>query len=382
MLSGTGGNQVTEDILTYKYNCCTGPLWCVKLIPDKHSQLTSESSVELQEELQSDFPYCYIIHFGFHHILGVADTLTRTMGTLISLIEDLLSGTYINDKVKVEEFSFKEDFAKLAEKHPTQLEDNHQQNDIRLDLDSDEQESPTVAAIMRVPDGTEGKSAFLTETLDSISTSQFLSKCKQEGVTFNSCLISLANMALVDILVDRGIIQEAYKFTTLITVDGRRYWKAGVSKYHSSSLGRLPFFTEIPLKLSKTKYWHFVRLVNKKLYTLLKSSNVTTEVAHEKSSGVQQCDIVYNNIGDLTSRLAKGRENIRVTFLSVKSSFHNTGETWQIIVHTLKGCLSLNLRYNTRFVSKKLAQDYLGSILMHLHLFALHTNPEVFISKL
>lgn len=244
--------------------------------------------------------------------------------------------------------------------------------------------------VLRGPENTEKRTGLLTRIWDCETTSRFFQRCKEEGVTVNSGLTALGNVALVELLLQdkEELLQEdatalphdsCYTLKTSHRIDLRRLWPPVDGAPPATILGchvAIIFIpSETPRKANPTQFWNYARQVHKNIHRHLKREDVIEGFAASLKHGVPACDVRYNNMGNVTSLLMNEKEatsslntgkRIELVELVRSSRIHNTNIVWGHNVHTYEGCFSHTLRYNTRCVTADLAAKYQKAIMDHL----------------
>lgn len=355
-------DEVTECLHTYKYNCSSGPLWCARLLQATHSWPRDS----LEAQLQPDFPHCYYLLFGFHHVTGDAASYIKLCGTLVSLLDDVIGGRDINDEDQIGNFIVNEEFDQLKQRYKeAEVEkDTEQKQTDEKKLDWCEEKTSILADILQVEDKTERKTLLITQTWDSSMTSQFFKKCKQEGVTIHSGFTALAKLALADFLSTRGVIRDSYQISSKHLVSVRRYWESDSPLNLCCYTALLPVFINIPSSLSKSQFWDLARSINENLQNSLKADQF---LRPRKKLAGHQFDVTFNNIGDVTATLSRGGPNVQAASVVRSATIHNLNIIWDHGLQTFKGRLIHSLKYNSGIIPSEAAQEYLSRVHVHLH---------------
>lgn len=362
MLSEGDVEQITERLHSYTYNCATGPLWCVKVLPVDSSKCLSIPSISFDRNY-----HCYNLLFGCHHSIGDTTSLMKVYGTLVSLIEDVMDGVRVDDDTQVGVFDVHEEFGKLMERYRRQTEASSERENVSNKDTTEIRKTSVLTDVIQVSETTEKKTRSLTQSWDPLTTCKFISKCKEEGVTVNSGFVALANVSLVDILANRELIQDSYDFHNVLVVNLRRYWVNESSKqYLGACISATSPHITTNLEFNKDQFWDFVHSVNQIIHESLKPETFLYTLAQRKTFE-RQNDITINNMGDVTDVIERGkRKNVRVTFFTRSTSIHNTNNIWDLSCHTFNGCFINTLLYNTGFIPDQVAEEYMSNISKHL----------------
>lgn len=356
-------DEITECLHTYIYNCSTGPLWCSRLLPVQASSFLSVPSSCLEEDVETRLPHCYYLFLGFHHSIGDATGFTQICGTLVSLMDDVIAGNRISDEVQLGNFDPHEEFEHLLDSYRNQSQVVASEEEENSGM---RQRSALVDILHGiVPDGTERKTLNLTQIWDPATTSHFFKRCKEEDVTVNSGYVALANMALADVFVKRGVVQDTYNFDNFLIVSLRRYWSDVTSEnlaVYTSATGAV---IETSLQLSKEQFWDLCRSVNKSFHENLRADKYLPLLANRRI-GRAQSDHSFNNMGDVTKVLAKGQKNVQIALIARSATIHNSDFIWEHSFQTFKGCLINTFIYNNGIVPTDVAKEYTDNLRKHL----------------
>lgn len=370
-MSVADAEQITESLQSYKYDCSSGPLWCVRLLPVENNNTLSVPSADLDEEVER-FPHCYYLFLGFHHIIGDAIGFIKICGELISLLDDMIDGVDISDEgQQLGIFDTHEEFEQLLREY----EDDATKEACMMELEAEKRQTSILADTLKVPEGTERKTLLLTKIWDPITSSRFFKRCKEEGVTVSSCFVALMNLALADILASRGVVQDTYSFFILAVVNLRRYWKSDDRQNLCAYNNTPTIHTKAYSSLRKSQFWNYVRSVHRSFQENLKEEKHLHFTANKKYSH-RQHELAFNNIGDVTTVLARGKRNVQVTFIERSHSFHNTRCNWIHISQTLRGCFINTLQYNSAFLPDEVAAEYSDNISRYLKEMVVHTDES------
>lgn len=178
VISNADDDELIECLHTYKYNCTTGPLWCVRLRPVEASTFLSVPSVCLEGDHETKFPHCYHLFLGFHHSIGDATSCMEVCGTLVSLIDDVLAGSVVDDEVQIGSFDINEEFEQLKSRYRAQIHITEQKDALKMESELGMGHTSKLVDVLHVPDGTERKTLTLTQIWDPTTTSNFFRRCK------------------------------------------------------------------------------------------------------------------------------------------------------------------------------------------------------------
>lgn len=365
--------ETMNCLRTYSYNSETGPLWCARLIP-------ATEEVNSGYDHHPDFPHCYHLMVGFHH--GIVDGFTamKTCGFIVTLLNDVIAGNAIRDEEQLGEFVGHEETNRLILEKKVLLE-----GDVTLlnQLVSNSESKKDVKSIFRdtfksSEPTTKVRTRSVTHFLEPDITNKFIKRCRAEGVTVHSAFTTLASLAMVDLLVEKGVCQHSYNIINNHVINIRRYWSGDVS----SSLGchivaPLRLYTDVA-RLSEETFWDVARSTHKDLQEALQEGVILRNqaIAQITSSAKMDAegffypslpaDYSTSNLGDVTALISEGGEHVRPTRVLRSVSIHHTNASWSHLFNTFKGRFIHVLDYNNATIAKDLAEQYSDNIFKHL----------------
>ncbi|KAK8736647.1 hypothetical protein OTU49_017435, partial [Cherax quadricarinatus] len=394
VLPETEVNEVMACLKSYQYNSDTGPLWCARLVADTSSgqceQTTSmvdntstghsgQASPHIPDDNLVSLPHSYHLFLGFHH--GIIDGFSaiKICGFTATLLNDVITGKPINDDQLGEFVSCKETMELVLAKKalikgdPLLMKKWTDEANLRKDKEL------FFSRIYQKPEGTEENCLALERQLDTTTTRKFLNKCRAERVTVHSAFTALADAALVELLAEKGVVQDTYNIYNYHAVSTRRYWKGDVSKSLGCHVSIIRMYTDTPRNINEI-FWDFARSVHQELQSKLTSGTALEEeafdllkselkdtlkfVADSPTSFVSP-DYYTTNMGDVTA-LVTEEDNVRVTCIMRSVSNRNTMCTCSHIFHTFRGRFLHLLDYNTRFMSTEIAENFCNKIFDNL----------------
>ncbi|XP_068227590.1 uncharacterized protein [Palaemon carinicauda] len=350
--------QVMNCLRTYRYNSETGPLWCVRLIPD--ARKSSEEN-----------DHHYHLMLGFHH--GIIDGFSamKICGFIISLLNDVIAGRDINDEEQLAEFRNHDETNRVILEKKRLLEKNlESQKRLFSEIDRKKDIKSIFIESFKRADGGKDRTRSVLRIMDETSTSKFIQKSRSEGVTVHSAFTALANVAMVDLFIEKDIRQHSYLLINNHVINIRRYWSGDVSRsFGCHIVAPMRIYTEVQ-PFVKGKFWDFARSVHADLQRDLKEGVILQNqaVAQLKNSPkltaddfyypAQPCDFNTSNLGDVTPLVTEGGDHVRPTNVFRSVAIHFTNATWSHLFNTFKGRLIHVLDYNNRTMSKEIAEKY------------------------
>nr|XP_053645220.1 uncharacterized protein LOC128697506 [Cherax quadricarinatus] len=393
VLPETEVHRVMACLKSYQYNSDTGPLWCTRLVADTSSgqceQTTSmednissghsgQASPHIPDDNLVSFPHSYHLFLGFHHSIVDGFSAIKICGFTATLLNDVITGKPINDD-QLGEFVSREETMELVlakkaliEADPLLMKKWTDEANLRKDKEL------FFSRIYQIPEGTEVKSLTLERQLDKTTTSRFLKKCRAERVTIHSAFTALADAALVELLAEKGVVQDIYNIYNYHSVSMRRYWKGDVSKSLGCHVSIMKMYTDTPRNINEI-FWDFARSVHQELQSKLTSGMALEEEAFDllKSDSIDNFESVSNiptgfvlpdynttNMGDVTALVTEGTDHIRVT--RVMRSISNTAFACTHVFHTFRGRFLYLLDYSTKHLSTEIAESFCNKIFDNL----------------
>ncbi|KAK7083215.1 hypothetical protein SK128_011731 [Halocaridina rubra] len=376
VLRGQSVEEVRETLRRYRYNSETGPLFCTRLLLDS-SDNTSDT-----EDLDPDFPFTSSFFLGTHH--GITDGTSNMyiMGFFISLLNDVISKKPIQEHEPLGVFVPEEETLKIIKKKKDILESDPilmQKISQKQELHRDE--IPLLINGFKAPEE-EIWTASLVEILDRATTLKFIQKCRQEKVTIHSAFTALSNVALVDCLVENGVLQDSYCVQHFHLVNLRRYWDVKIPIALGCHIGGpLPKYIDTPRNLGD-KFWDYARSLHQNLKEDIESAQVLTNNAlHDimnpdvlpyreefllDSSKKFKGDYLTSNMGDITPLVTEGGEHVRVTHVIRSTTIHLMDNPVVINIHTFRGKFTMIFDYNPGAVRKEVAEKFCSQIIKRI----------------
>lgn len=382
--------EVTQSLHTHQYNTTEGPLWCARLLPvpaDPHHQQSPRFS-SFCSHLTSAFPHCYHLLFGFHHSLGDGSTFNKICGTFVAILDDVLAECPIDDETQIGKFEVNGDFDELMASHEEEIENNPALKKEYIDASTKGQpENSLVDQILPTESLTAHRKTLLeSQTFDCETTSEFIRRSKMEGITVNSSFAAVCNIALGDLLREKGIQQEKYVISNAHLIDMRRFWDGEVAADNLGCYINLSnrVFVEVPgdtyqeeshdrksLDGEQGRFWEVARGVHRGLHQLLESEDVLRRLAFvivcmKTSEPYIDRDLSFNAQGDL-SHLFTGRRHVQATHMVNSTAIHWTPLVWEHVTCTVRGRLVHTVKYNSGLVTKDLVTQYMDHIYRRVH---------------
>ncbi|XP_064080078.1 uncharacterized protein LOC135197062 [Macrobrachium nipponense] len=372
-------NQKLEDVRkflhSYRHNTETGPLFCARLLLNP-TDLRSE-----EEDQDPEMTHNSYMLFGLAHCFADGTSNTQIMGFFISLLNDVIAnkpisnaplGVFVSDDQTLKAVSEKQ---QLLETNPSlrrkMAEAVEKYNTVQ----------PLLITAFPAP-AEERKSASLVKILNRELTIRFSRKCKEENVSFNSGFSAVANVALVDLLLESGTVRDSYEIQCFQLVNFRRYWEVQMPKALGLHIGyALPIYKETPKDVGGPPlFWEYARSLHQEILHELDSGKLLLWQAHAKPSSQNLPytteyllgdksyvgDFVTSNMGDVTSKVTEGGDHVQISNVLRSSAVHLSEFPLEIECHTFRGRFSMIFSYNTAAVSAQITENLCNRIVCRL----------------
>ncbi|MPC39123.1 hypothetical protein E2C01_032645 [Portunus trituberculatus] len=335
------------SVVPTKSSVNNGTLWRARLVPVATPSYHPQHLSSFHADLQDTFPHCYHLMFGFSHAIGDCHTFIRICAAFSHILDSVLSGQEV-DTEQIGCFDLNEEYdtrQRKLKKGCSKMKCGRRNAFVNEDRPK--------------------KTLLYTQTLDKAATTRLVEKCRAAKVTLSSFMAAACNLALVDLVVEKGIVQDTYSVSNVHMINIRRAWPKETNErafgcYIASSLRQ---FFVIPCTVSDEQFWQYTREIHRKFHGLLQD-----KLFMEKEAFVLWCygtgnvqnirsDLSFNTRGNTTQRF-EGTKEITVTNLLSSTSIHNSSIPWDDDVGTVRGCLSHTTKYNTSMVSEATALLY------------------------
>lgn len=374
-IAGGDVQSVIDGLRQYRYDVTSGPLWCCRLLYDV---TTDASEMDIPEGLE----HMTHLFFGFHHSLHDATSNIRVCSWFTDILNDVVAGVPIDDRVQLGNYVSHEHFNRLVAEKRKIIEANPK---LRAELVYEGAAKKSGLSLLRMVNpvtlGSEknGKSLHLKHMLDGATTGRFVKKCRAEGVTVHAAFTALANVALIDILKEKGIVLDEYVMTSSHVVNTRRYWRDPTH----DSIGCHVCFPLLDLQSltpqnASQNFWSYARSVHTELKKELDSGKPLLQAAMNTPSPDQDYTDFYqmtqpglsnystSNMGDVTPMISQGGEHVKLTYFYRTISVSHTSSTLSHIIHTYRGFFIYVMDYNTGTIPTQTAERYCQKIFTNL----------------
>lgn len=366
--------EEVERQSTTPFTSVSGPLWRAVMIPSPKSELP------FLEELSEEFPHQYDLLLVFHHAIADGFTSVRLCNLLLSLINDVIEGTNIDETVQVGRFGDGAETQRLITEHKTKLDQNPKiKQMVMRDVQKLSDFRPLISEAFPVPDDEKRNTTLhVARQLTREQTSKLLSFFKEEAITLNSGFMAMANLALVDMFKKRGFQQKMFEICSFNAINFRRYWKPEFKEDFGCHFGPLCLVTETPADSFKMflEYAHDIqtnmndhkengRTFDECLFLDVKRGTGYRDMDEFFTNPPEHPQFFYSNtnMGDLNGVFTGEGKHVQVGWLSRHNSFHRYNSTFINALQTFRGRLMIGIDYNARNITTAVATEYVDSVL-------------------
>ncbi|XP_068249742.1 uncharacterized protein [Palaemon carinicauda] len=366
--------EVRKFLHSYRYNTETGPLFCARLLLSP-TDLKFEPGEDDPREMHNSYMF-----FGLAHCFTDGTTNTQIMGHFLSLLNDVIANKPIsNDPTGV--FASDEQTVKVVKEKRHLMETNSSlEKEIAEEVQKYNTVQPLIITAFPAPTEERNPESFV-KILNHGITKELSKKCKEENITFNSGFSAVVNVALVDLLIKNGTIQDSYEIQCFHLVNLRRYWKVPMPKALGLHISYpLVIYKETPRKAGDHLFWDYARSLHKDIALSLDSGKVLLWQAYENPTSKNppytkeyllgdksySGDFLTSNMGDVTSKVTKGGDHVQVANFLRSSSVHLSEFPLEIECHTFRDKFSMIFSYNTAAVGSQFIEAFCDQIVYRL----------------
>ncbi|XP_063606829.1 uncharacterized protein LOC134781503 [Penaeus indicus] len=351
--------DVHKELHRYSFDM-NGPLWCVKLLRG------SVGGDSVQE-----YPHVYTVFIGIHHVITDGTTNMMICGFLVQVLDDVIAGRPISDE-QLAVFVSPEKTDAIINKKVETLRANSELLFRQIKEFQAWQQKSLFKSTYKKNEDTTLTTGFETIDFDYDTTASFLQRCRAEGVTVNSAYTAIANLAMMDLLIDGGLGKDTYNIRSDHVFNARRYWgeDSGGEYLGCHVMPLVPVTVETP-RNARENIWNYVRLTNCELRKKITTDAALQEEAIKKCipeySGVFEFDYTVSNMGDVTRLVMKGSQNVQPIYIFRSAAIHTVPATFCHFVHTFRSRLAVNILYSTERIKPETAKQCGQLIFKYLH---------------
>lgn len=349
-----------------RFDTARGPLWRVALVAEDEA-LRSRA----QNDLPRPFLYDYSLLFCIHHGIADGTTITRIIGCLRAILDDLLSGRPVDAAEQLGKYVGYDAAMALYAAEEEKLKDNPALlAEAMKEFAEGEETRPLLLDVQPRPQDGEASTGSILLRLNEDDTKALVACCKKAKVTLHSFFTSAVNAALIDFLQDLGVRRDTYELRAGHDISLRRYYSGDTSR----TLGvHLPVFGfRFAYKASADLYrefWASTRAFHKRFREALSEREpLRAVVLRQKDAarfdgikdfysdhGEPNSYYTISNLGDVTEALTKEGDNVQVTLLNRYVALRNKKCFMCFNIHTFRDQATVNMLYSKHYFSEEYA---------------------------
>ncbi|XP_042888513.1 uncharacterized protein LOC122263937 [Penaeus japonicus] len=372
-LEGAESNDVIKQLLNEPFFADRTPTWKARLIP------VAADAPCLLPEIKAAYPYQYDLVMMPHHSFVDGFTMTFICGKLVELLNDVIAGRPIDDE-PYGVFLSNEDIVKIEK----QIEQDFLKEPEKLEAMKQELLACDTTPILFKafpPPGGKPASDRVYRNVDQRTRTSFAKKCKENGVTFNSGLEAVVNMAIIEMVRDAGVEVESHHMSIHLATDVRRYMKPRPLPILGLHSRPTVHRVETPSNV-RDNFWDYTRKLHQRLLVLLKSGEALQQlvvrgmtlptlspVEYYAAKPEPVRDYAITNLGDLTTIIPGVGEHLQQTDLSMVSNSQYFGFMMLHQLFTFRGNMPYTLTYDMSYMTKDTAVALMDRVLTIMHEF-------------
>ncbi|XP_064083144.1 uncharacterized protein LOC135199201 [Macrobrachium nipponense] len=194
---------------------------------------------------------------------------------------------------------------------------------------------------------------------------QLLQRCKMEKVTINSALMAALNIAIVNLVEEKGFAKDVCEVSCNLYTDYRRYMRP-TNTFHLGPFRSSMSYISVVDDSCRKLFWDYSRRVNEDVHSAL-SDKLTMKqyVAQEMVEKADQISYDYittfrpalhdyslTNHGDVTPLIHHNGDHVQITAMDSISCIHNSLNSSLHAVVTFRGRTTYNVSYATDYFTE------------------------------
>ena len=325
-------------------------------------------------EFQNEFPYQYLLYFSTHHTIHDGFCNINICKWIIDILNQVISNEFIDDK----QLGYHNDGTRTEQLIVSREKDVKENESLRAYVNEAKGEFKNLKNNWY--DAFEINKSIPSRTLNTYididrKTTKHLSDIfKNKGVSFNSGLVSLISVVLVDILNEKGLKNLEYSIGSMHAVDCRRYWNKNNNDSIPLGLHFMGFglIMKTPRNV-KENIWSYVKSFHKKLSNIINSNEIfdhntlidlvindgvtplIEDIAEDINKFRPSDSFSVTNMGDVTSIIGADHKNVRTTWISRAISIKNFSFNMMFMPVTFRERLNIPLDYDPAVVPTDVA---------------------------
>ncbi|XP_068216836.1 uncharacterized protein [Palaemon carinicauda] len=341
--------------------------WSFRIYPH------SEDVECLNPVVKKSHPHQYGLVFTGHH--GIMDGIGASfiMKIFIDILSDVLEGNTVDDDEYAPFCEEREIPALIRQIKEKLAEDSTLVEAVQSNIPSPSSTPLFFQAFPR-PQVKEVTTRCVSGMIEPRVFDKLLSKSKEEGVTLNSAFLSAINVAVMELVRERGVLMENYEIASVVTTTLRRYKQPSSTFFFGPCTGHMSYMSTVDDSV-KSRFWKYCKTVDTELHTrfqkgvplqekALQSMLDSSQEPHDYITRIKPPlhDYTINNMGDLSRFVSEDEKVVKITSLSSHNMIHNTFHTTFHEILSVKGRNYYTLSYGTNYVSEDTAKLFLDRI--------------------
>ncbi|KAK4311444.1 hypothetical protein Pmani_017051 [Petrolisthes manimaculis] len=359
---------MTEEMGTCLYNKIEsdGPLWNARL-------LKNESNVKsFRKELENDFPHKRTLLIANHHSICDGTSNSIIMESFFQVLNDIIAGKDTNGIKDVAVYKGFDEWQEVIDANNAKLENDPEKlNTLLEEYTTSSPEGPLFSRFMTLSEGVPFKTRYVETYFDLDTSNRYIKKCKDNGITVNSGILSLINVSLVDFYRESGLELEEYNIKCENAVSTRRYLPKSMSKTVGPHIS-LCLINFVTTPRSKNSFWNFAKEVHRNfiesleagdpiIYQCITDRLLNGNYAEEFSKPHPPTyDYVTATIGNLDVHQKTDGDHVRLGHLVRFTT--NAFEPLMIMYHSHRGRFYLSISFTDNLVTEETTQKILNLI--------------------
>ncbi|XP_047486753.1 uncharacterized protein LOC125037601 [Penaeus chinensis] len=338
------------------------PLWLTILMPGNGVDARAARRPPHLKEVREKFPHQSYLAITVHHSFVGGPTMPLITQRLVELLNDVIAGRPIDDSRQIGELvpsteidAVKRRIREEFERDPARLEAMKEE---LLACDSE----PILLKAFPRPEAVPSSGHVFRDVRPTI-LQKFTAKCKSEGVTFNSGLQAAINTALVEIVTEAGLQQDAFSLSINLATDVRRYMSRNPLEVLGLHVRPTVHRVVTPARV-RDHFWHYCRSLHGSLTGLIRSGlALQQEVVREMTQPPVDPhryfatpppvlrDYGLANVGDMTTLIRGEGEHLQITDILMASSAHRFLFMMLHQIYTFRGHCPYSVSYDTSYMT-------------------------------
>lgn len=278
ILSSSQVVEATSDHDDLLNSVCEAPftdkslvMWRARLLP--HGSKISYPVTDIKDK----FPYQYSFIYVFHHALGDGLDGAFMLQCFGNILNDVIAERTISEE-ELSEFTDKTDLHILRQKViDTLAKDQNRISLVRTTVPPPDH-TPLLLTIFPKPDVTKRTTRHVTRIVNSSVLQPLQLKVQEMAVSFNSCLMALINVAIVEMAQKAGKEHTSYVISANILGSLRRYLKYS-RKFQIGPFNMILSHSSNVDTNGKKYFWDYCKKLHEEVRSSLKSGLALEQAA-------------------------------------------------------------------------------------------------------